>query len=172
MPAAIQQFVSQSVVATQTATGPSPRTPERSAATPFGQNMPYIDANSPGNSYLLYKLIIGGLRFTPAFDQNYYDCNAIDAGLLPGADTPACTSMAPFPTPPKIAAMGQVTPGPVDPWVPADQSQLASADEIARLRLRIRGEPMPAPSGIFAHGDAVTLSAWIAEGAPSNDCPQ
>lgn len=169
IPVAIQQLVTQSVVATQTATGASPRTPERTASTPFGQNMPYIDSGNPGNSYLLYKTIIGDRLAT--FDADYYNCAVLDGGLLPGAGTNACTSKDPFTaTPAKVGTTGQTLPSAVDPWVPLAQSAPASPEEVGRLRQRIRGQPMP-QGGFVPHTDAETLSAWIASGAPASVCP-
>jgi hypothetical protein len=190
--AAIQRIVSQAVVATETATGPNPDTPERSAATPFAQNMPYIDAHSPGNSFLLYKVLLGmaprcqvsneesathdrqacsDTRYASpvGFDQDTYDCTMVDAGPLASGAEAGCT--APFTgMPNKLGTAGEAVPAPIDSWVPAEQWGPPVAGEYDRLRLHIRGQSMP-PNLSTSYAQILTLSAWIAQGAPSNACP-
>src|SRR6185503_21042176 len=103
--AAVRHLVDHAVVASETATGPDPVTPSRNVLAPFGHNMPYIDATNPGNSFLLYKIILAmaprcpfdpneesatysDLACDPAayarwrYAQDFYDCRIIrDAGL-------------------------------------------------------------------------------------------
>jgi hypothetical protein len=170
IPAAVQQLVAQSVVATQTGTAPNPKAPQRGSETPFAQNMPYIDAKNPGNSYLLYKVIIGMAPSTILM-EDVYSCAALRAAGWMGETSP-CTSTAPLTsTPPVVGMMGQPIPAAVESWIPEGQSKQAAPGENDRLRLRIRGQPMTYPTGGMPAGQARTLSAWIARGAASHDCP-
>src|SRR5262249_43916136 len=152
-------------------TGPNPKAPQRSAGTPFPENMPYIDAKFPGNSYLLYKIIIGMGTTPQTFMTDQYSCNAlVAAGYM--ALTNACMSTASLTsTPPVVARSGEAVPAPVEPWVPDDQSKPAADGEDDRLHAHIRGTPMPYTGGKLPREQARTLSAWIAAGAATNNCP-
>lgn len=90
----------------------------------FGRAMPIIDAHdlgksgSPGNSYLMYKLLTG------------YSVGKLSSDLQP------------------------------------------SAEEIARLRASVVvGMPMPAADSAVSEAQLLTLSNWIAGGAPMQKCP-
>jgi hypothetical protein len=173
IPSAVQQLLApQAQVATETATGADPKAPARSTTTPFGQNMPYIDANNPGNSFLLYKLIIG-LGPSSSYDVDYYNCADFpDGGLIPTDNAGNCPSDAGVVAPPALVTAGELIPGPVEPWVPDDVAAANPpvAGELARLRFRIRGLPMPFPGGFTARQNALTLSAWIAAGGVAHAC--
>ncbi len=196
VPEAVRQLVEQSVVASETATGPDPAAPRRGAKDIFGQNMPVIDATNPGNSYILYKLILAmpprcpfdpneesanpslassackgsGYGGPEGFTANEYNCTDFPP---PQPKDPAgnCPTDAGV-TPPAVAGMpGQRIPPLVEPWVPDDQWRAPANKEYDRLRLRIRGEPMPPSGSLTPRQDALAISAWIAAGAAVTTCP-
>ncbi|HEX9295285.1 MAG TPA: Ig-like domain-containing protein [Polyangiaceae bacterium] len=197
VPEAVRQLVEQSVVASETATGADPSAPRRSANDIFGQNMPVIDATNPGNSYILYKLILAMPPRCP-FDPNEESanptsvtCKASGYGALEGftaneyncSDFPppqpkdpagTCPSDAGV-TPPTVVGMpGQRIPPLVEPWVPDDQWHPPAKGEYDRLRLRIRGDSMSisgfGPANATPRQDALAMSAWIAAGAVVATC--
>jgi hypothetical protein len=183
IPDTIRTLVMQATVATESATGPDPTVPRRSPKDVFGENMPYIDAHSPGNSFLLYKVLLGmPPRCKNGLPVNEESANPQFAGLACGAvnataDTYACKSIgcgpdggavAPADAGP-TATSGQMVPPLVASWVPESEWKPPVPGEYDRLRLRVRGDPMP--QGIpAAYQNVVALSAWIAAGA-SVDCP-
>jgi hypothetical protein len=185
----IRRLVEQAQVATETATGPDPAVAQRSVGTPFGVNMPYIDAKNPGNSYLLYKVILAspprcplnpdeesaytdpvncsgsGYESPSGFASDLYDCAAVpDAG--PTADG-GCA--APPPSARKVA-QGDLIPTRVEPFVPPNEWHAPAPGEYARLRQRIRGEPMPFGGSPSPRAWAANLSAWIGDGAVVEEC--
>jgi hypothetical protein len=183
VPAAVGRLVNESVVATETAIGPDPTVPVRGSV--FGVNMPYIDGTtkSPGNSFLLYKVILG---LAPRCGQ--LDEESANPGLATSActgfagqletDEFLCTSIQCMPDaapprpdvdggPPGLA--GQPAHPIVPAWVPEDRWKPPIAGEYDRLRSRIRGAGMP-PSSLISSQQARALSAWIAAGA-SVSCP-
>jgi Bacterial Ig-like domain len=133
--AAVRHLVDHAVVASETATGADPSRPSRNALAPFGHNMPYIDATNPGNSFLLYKMILALAPRCP-FDPNeesathdaaacdpaaghaswryardFYDCRTIEDARLPRDALGNCPSDGSFPAPrdggvPTLAKLG------------------------------------------------------------------
>jgi len=193
--AAVQHLVDHAVVASETAIGPDPWNPTRNALTAFGRNMPYIDAASPGNSYLLYKLILalsprcpldpseetpthGAIACTPegeyargTYREDLYDCKALDDAVVPPDSSGGCPRDGGFPAPPtKAGARGALVMPPIDPWIPADQWQPPAKGEYDRLRTRIRGSGMPG-GGLVTRTEALIVSFWIAGGARTEPCP-
>ena len=182
---AIVQLVANAVVATETAVGPDPGAPRRSPKDVFGVNMPYIDGmnNNAGNSYLLYKLILGMAprcgRPTneetpnPSFPQLPKNCTLSTPEYLCKDVTCLPDAAAPTPRvdggPPGLA--GTPIPPVVPSWVPEAQWQPPLPGEYDRLRTRIRGEGMPAVQGGMPYENALAVSAWIAAGATVVDCP-
>jgi hypothetical protein len=183
VPAAVGRLVNESVVATETAVGPDPSVPVRGSA--FGVNMPYIDGTtkSPGNSFLLYKVILGLAPRCGQLDEESANpglatsaCTAL-AGQLE-RDEFLCTSIQCMPDaalpPPNVdggppGLAGQPAHPIVPAWVPDDRWKPPIVGEYDRLRSRIRGAGMP-PSSPIPSQQARALSAWIAAGA-SVSCP-
>ena len=115
--AAVRHLVDDAVVARETATGVDPVAPSRNVLTPFGHNMPYIDATNPGNSFLLYKLILAMAPRCPfdpeeesathnglvcadpnwRYAQDFYDCWAILGASTPRDPSGGCPFDAGFP---------------------------------------------------------------------------
>jgi len=193
--AAVRHLVDHVVVANETATGADPANASRNALAPFGRNMPYIDAANPGNSYLLYKLILAlsprcpldeaeeapthvATACTPegkyargTYAEDFYDCTSIRNAVVPRDSSGVCPHDGPFPAPmTKAGERGALVTPPLDPWVPADQWQPPAAGEYERLRTRIRGAGMPF-AGLVTREEALTMSYWIAGGARTEPCP-
>jgi hypothetical protein len=182
--AAIVRLVTNAVVATETAVGPDPGAPRRSPKDVFGVNMPYIDGmnNNAGNSYLLYKLILGmksrcghpewETPNPPDPNDRRVDCTLSSPEYLCKDVTCLPDAAAPTPRvdggPPGIA--GNPIPPVVPSWVPEAQWQPPLQGEYDRLRTRIRGEGMPPPQGSLLYQNALAVSAWITAGATA-DCP-
>jgi len=193
--AAVHHLVANGVVASETATGADPVAPSRNVLAPFGHNMPYIDATNPGNSFLLYKVILAmaprcpldpneesatqaAVACDPAgpyapfwYPQDFYDCKSVlEAGLArdPLGNCPSDAGFPPLPT--KTGAKGDLVSPLLGPWVPADEWQPPARGEYDRLRLRIRGSGMP-QGGVVSRAEALALSAWIADGARVETCP-
>lgn len=84
----------------------------------FGAAMPIIDAGNPGNSYVVYKLLLG--------QQNFLPCSTSGAPLTCSEADDPCRSIYP--------ALA----------LPEDDCLAPSPQERARLReWFVRGEPMP-----------------------------
>jgi hypothetical protein len=187
VPGAVIRLVNEGVVATETAVGPDPSVARRSPKDVFGANMPYIDATNPGNSYAVYKMILGmaprcghtdeetpnpSYASTACLDTNgqlstdEFLCSSIQCMPEAGAMRPTVDGGGP---PPGVA--GQPAPGIVPSWVPDDRWKPPIGGEYARLRQRIRGDGMPPPDapGPTSFQTARALTAWIAKGA-SVDC--
>ncbi len=153
--------------------------PRRSPKDVFGVNMPFIDAKNPGNSYLLYKIILG---MAPR-------CNVNEESANPGLTSVSCEpvagqlvadefrcadiqcvadagAMRPDATPVGQARMDPAQPI-VPSWVPSVRWRPPVAGEYDRLRTRIRGDGMPPASYVTptSHQNARAISAWIALGA-------
>jgi Bacterial Ig-like domain len=185
----IRSLVQTAQVATETATGPDPLAPHRSVGSAFGRNMPYIDAKSPANSYLLYKIIVAapphcpldpnedspyndpsfcsgsGYNSPAGFSADLYECASVpDAGRSAdgGCLAPPATA--------RKYAQGDLVPAAVEPWIPPDKWTSPAPGEYERLRQRIRGEPMPFGDGVTSRSTASNLSAWIAAGAEVSTC--
>ncbi len=197
--AAVRHLVDHAVVARETATGVDPVAPSRNVLSPFGHNMPYIDATNPGNSYLLYKMILAlapRCPFDPEeesathvglacanpngrYARDFYDCRSIDDAVLPRDPFGNCPSDGGFPAPrdggvpplTKIGPKDELIAPLLEPRVPADAWQPPARGEYERLRARIRGSGMP-EGGWVSHADALAISAWIADGARVEECPQ
>jgi hypothetical protein len=184
VPAAITRLVGGSVVATETAVGPDPIVPARSSKDVFGVNMPFIDGTSknPGNSFLLYKIILGTPPRCGHLDEESpnpalasYACTAA-AGQLE-TDEFLCTGIqcmpdaaAPRPDGGPAGQAGQPAKPIVPAWVPDDRWKPPAAGEYDRLRSRIRGGGMPPSPAVTPFQQARAISAWIAAGAPVT-CP-
>ena len=177
------------VVARATERGPF-IVPHRSPNDPFGFNMPYIDPNNPGNSYLLYKLILalpspcpfdpteespspdpgactddGGTASPSAFARTLYDCNELaDAARARDPDTGACSETRPVFRPRPNARMLETSSLPWPSMGPAIQWKPPASGESLRLRRVVSGQGMP-PNGVTRRQDALDISAWIAAGA-------
>jgi hypothetical protein len=192
--AAIRRLVGQAVVASETATGPDPVIPSRNALAPFGRNMPYIDAPHPGNSYLLYKMILAlsprcpldpteetptqvasactpeGAYARGTYGEDFYDCKAIEDASVPRDPSGSCPDDGGFHAPmTKAGDRGALVSPMLEPWVPADRWQPPAPGEYERLRARIRGSGMP-HGGVVTRAEALTLSYWIADGAQVRPC--
>ncbi|MEO6573178.1 MAG: hypothetical protein ABIP89_05030 [Polyangiaceae bacterium] len=123
----------------------------------FGIDMPLIDPGNPGNSWLLYKVLLGPPS-APVVVDTGTDAGA-DAGAEGGAPVATCTPGAPFP-----AASFDVT--------------AVSDDERARLSNYVLGNKMPYPampgtndsSGDLTLDQMERLRAWIQQGAIVTDC--
>jgi hypothetical protein len=113
--------------------------------------MPIIDPGNPGDSYLIYKLLL------PDEDGSIPDAGGASISYTP-------------------CASGSVTP-PFD-YGPGG---FASADEAARLTAHVQGRRMPwgdfqAGGGVDVHATPLTLDEierirlWIAQGAQVDDC--
>jgi hypothetical protein len=86
----------------------------------FGVRMPLIDPHNPGNSYLLYKLLMRPENFEPC---------------PPGAEQPVCLH-----DPTADPGLSSHTDLPLSPG----ETSVPSAEELLRLReWFVRGEPMP-----------------------------
>ncbi|HKY39597.1 MAG TPA: Ig-like domain-containing protein [Polyangiaceae bacterium] len=114
----------------------------------FGVQMPIIDPKSPGNSYLLYKLLRDPKNFEPCADER----------LSPVCSTPAD---------PSVSSYDKLPLGELPTLVPP-------AEESIRLReWFVRGEVMPFPRGNLASGVSLqglrAITAFIAAGA---DCSE
>jgi hypothetical protein len=193
--AALRHLVDHAVVASETATGPDPVNPIRNVLAPFGRNMPYIDATNPGNSYLLYKLILAlsprcpldtneeapthvATACTPeggyargTYAEDFYDCNAIIDAVVPRDPSGGCPLDGTFPAPStKAGERGSLISPVLEPWIPADEWQPPAKGEYERLRTRIRGSGMPV-GGVVTRAEALAVSAWIADGARVETCP-
>jgi hypothetical protein len=113
----------------------------------FGVQMPLIDPNNPGNSYLLYKLLRKPENFEPC---------------PPGASVSICDA----PGDKLVSAYAKLP-------LPEGASVEPSAEESLRLReWFVRGEPMPYPRGparsVSLQG-LRAVSAFIAAGADCTD---
>jgi hypothetical protein len=168
--AQIKRIIAQHQVAPQTATDPDPGQPRTTGQDTFGRNMPFIDPHNPGNSYILYKMIIGMLTCPggggadPSYcsgDGGTYGGNAVFSTMFYGTDAGACTDTV-------IHQPGDLVPFPA--WVPVDSWHPPADGEYDRLRYHIRGLQMPQGSYAPPH-DIHVLSAWIAGGAPVTNCP-
>jgi hypothetical protein len=122
-------------VAIETATGPDPTEARRSGNSPFAQNMPYLDPSNPGNSYIVYKLMmVPSAAAACLFDKNepaLVGNNTCEPGM-----------------------------GDIEPWVPQGSGQPPLPGEYDRLKARIRGNGMPGDLPTLR-----ATSAWIAAGA-------
>ena len=130
--AAVRHLVENAVVARESAIGIDPIAPSRNVLAPFGHNMPYIDATNPGNSFLLYKVILAMAPRCPfdpneesathaaphctegsgyaswRYAQDLYDCASVDlATLKPEAGI--CPTDAGFPAPDEDGGIPPVT---------------------------------------------------------------
>jgi len=192
--AALRHLVTHAVVASETATGADPVTPSRNVLAPFGHNMPYIDATNPGNSFLLYKMILAlaprcpfdpneesAMPFSAACDaaekyahwaypQDLYDCGRVADARLARDALGNCPSDAGFPPLPKVGTKGEPISPLLEPRVPTDAWQPPARGEYDRLRNRVRGSGMP-HDGLVSRAEALAISAWIADGARIEACP-
>jgi Bacterial Ig-like domain len=193
--AAVRHLVDRGVVATETATGIDPAVPSRNVLAPFGRNMPYIDPAHPGNSYLLYKLILAMAPRCPydpdeesatrnaaactfegeharwIYAQDFYGCDSVAKASLPRDPFGNCPNDGGFPElPTKAARKGELVSPLVEPRVPAEHWQPPARGEYDRLRTRIRGEGMPI-GALISRAEALAISAWIADGARIESCP-
>lgn len=113
----------------------------------FGLNMPLVDPGNPGNSWLLYKMLLAPLPPAPRIPSAY-----------------SCTS----PTVPAIAAY--------TPLAPYSEAPTERETRALQDFLPGREMPFPAPGAeayeqlplTFAERERVRL--WIAEGADVPDC--
>ncbi len=197
---AIARIVHERVVAPESATDPDPAAPRQAGQGTLVGNMPYIDPGNPGNSFVLYKMIIGmlhcpagendavlpeSMHCAPGADGGYqgsltvqpnaafYKCSDIttalgEAGVEPDAGT--CPKLDPTTLPLPLHAEGDFIPYLVEPWVPDSKWASPIAGEYARLRYRIRGNPMPSSDGLEGPQNMHMISAWIAKGAPTAPC--
>ncbi len=120
----------------------------------FGIDMPIVDPGNPGNSWLLYKVLLGPVGTPVVADLG-------DAGVAGEAGAPvlACT-----PQGSAIASSVPVVP--------------MSDDERARLSNYVLGQKMPYPSapGRATPAEDLTLDqmerlrAWMQQGAVITDC--
>jgi hypothetical protein len=168
-PAQIRRIIAQHQVAPQTAIDPDPGQPRTLGGGAFGRNMPFIDPRNAGNSYVLYKMIIGmlicpgGGAADPLYcsgDGGTYGGAAVFASDFYGLDAGTCTDSF-------LHHAGD--PQPYASWVPLDSWNPPAAGEYERLRYHIRGLQMP-QGGAAPPYDIHMLSAWIANGAPVADC--
>jgi hypothetical protein len=183
VPSAIKRIATQRLVPPETAIDPDPGVARTSGQDTFARNMPYIDRNNPGNSFILYKMIIGMLRCP--FDEDP-SRNALSDPSYCGPDGTYAGSKSAFPgdryncaDSPDAGAPeggapykeGDFIPYRVEPWVPDKLWKPPVPGEYARLRYRIRGNPMPSAEGVAGPQDMYMISAWIAAGAPTAVCP-
>jgi hypothetical protein len=193
--AVMRHLVDHAVVASETATGPDPTNPSRNTLAPFGRNMPYIDASNPGNSYLLYKMILAlsprcpldpneeaathvASACTPeghyargTYGEDFYDCKAIADAAVARDPFGGCPRQGEFPAPmTKAGERGALVTPLLEPWVPADAWQPPAQGEYERLRAKIRGSGMP-HGGVVTRAEALAMSFWIADGAHVTPCP-
>jgi len=170
--AAMHRVVDQRLVAPETAVDPDPGSPRTSGPDSFGRNMPFIDPKNPGNSYIVYKMILGTLHCpagpnddsvdpgycsgdggTFGFESRYRaDSYEYDAGGCNGTIVHHADDRIPY-----------------GAWVPEAQWKSPAAGEYGRLASRIRGNSMP--PGDATPQDIHMFSAWIAAGAPVKTCP-
>jgi hypothetical protein len=163
-PAAVRRLVEQGTIAPETATDPDPGARRLPGSQALGFQMPYIDRGRPGNSFALYKIILGEeTQETATLPADTYACKDLRAAQAP------CANDAGF-VPPANMIGNQSTPipGVAEPWMPHAP---AAAGEIERLAHRVRGVYMP-KDGTISSQEVHALSAWIAAGAPVTDCPQ
>jgi hypothetical protein len=124
------------------------------AGKAFGVDMPILDPHNPGNSWLMYKLLLSRQR---PVDQGA-DAGVAICGKDGGAPTPGLTSAIPFAVP-------------------------LSDDERARLGDHMLGrsmpypealgedEPTPDPAGLpCTFEEMERIRAWIAKGAQTTAC--
>jgi hypothetical protein len=167
----IKRIISQHQVAPQTATDPDPGQPRTTGPDTFGRNMPFIDPRNPGNSYIIYKMIVGMLTCPGGGGADPSYCSG-DGGGYNGsgttfpadfyaADAGACTDSV-------LHRTGDPIPFPA--WVPTGKWHPPADGEYDRLRYHIRGLQMP-QGGFAPPYDIHLLSAWIANGAPVASCP-
>ena len=130
--------------------------PGRAPSHVFGVDMPIIDPGNPGNSWLLYKVLLG--TPTPPVD-------VIDAAAPP-SDGGAEASVRPSCVPqPAFQSTAFTAPGLTD----AERARLS--DFVLGNRM-----PYPAAPGRDTPGDTLTLDqmerlrAWIQQGAAVSDC--
>jgi hypothetical protein len=111
------------------------------------------------------------------YARDFFDCRSIAEARLEDDPTGNCPSDGGFPAPrdgglPSLTKIGRrddlVSPT-LEPRVPVDAWQPPARGEYDRLRMRIRGSGMP-QGGIISRADALTLSAWIADGARAEAC--
>jgi hypothetical protein len=113
--------------------------------------MPCVDRNRPESSYLLYKLILAD----PVNCSG--DVDRLDDAVVCGA-------------PVTVTASDAAAPGPIDPWISDENWHPPAPGERTRLRARIKGLGMP-PLARVSHRWVQTVSAWIAAGAKTGNCP-
>ncbi len=106
----------------------------------FPVGMPLIDPGNPGDSYLIYKLLL-------ADDDTVPDAS--------GASVPY------------TLGCGRAITAPFD-YGPG--ASFASPDEAARLASRITGRRMPWGSTPLTFDEIERISLWIAQGAGVDDC--
>ena len=198
--AAVRHLVEKSVVARATATGVDPTAPSRNVLAPFGHNMPYIDATNPGNSFLLYKVILAMAPRCPLdpneesathdaphcvegsfaswrYAQDLYDCTSIDRATVK-TDSGICSTDAGFPAPdedggiPAITKIGQKDDLIAPPLEPRVPPEAWQPPARGEYdRLRARIRGSGMPQGgLVSHADALAISAWIADGARVEPC--
>jgi hypothetical protein len=187
---ALKRIIQNQLVPPESAVDPDPGVARVTDPTTFARNMPYIDPHNPANSFMLYKVIMGQLRCPETQDGDnavtgYCQGDKYPASLLFGADVYDCTKLpAPMTAaagaacPPfdpgaamPIYTKGNITPYLAEPWVPDTEWKPPILGEYNRLRLHVRGNPMPSPAGGEGPVNLHLLSAWIAAGAPVTDCP-
>jgi hypothetical protein len=113
---------------------------------PFGVDMPIIDPGNPGNSYLLYKLLLAA--GSPALSPNPLSCGG--------------TAVTPLPLPVSQATTAN----------PAPTTVALSNSERSILNDFIEGEQMPyPPNPALAIDELERISTWIAQGAQVVPCP-
>jgi hypothetical protein len=116
------------------------------SAAPFGIDMPIIDPGNPGNSWLMYKLLLA--PGSPALSPNPLSCGG--------------TAVSPLPAP----ALNASTANPDAPTVALSASEQSILNEL------ILGEQMPyPPNAALAIDELERISAWIAQGAMVVQCP-
>jgi hypothetical protein len=179
------RLVGQGSVATESAVGPDPSVARRSPKDVFGVNMPYLDAKNPGNSYVIYKVLLGmaprcGHPNEESANPSYAANACLGAAQLTKDEflcsdiqcMPEAGAMRPDVDGGPPAPLGQPSPPLIPAWIPEDRWTPAAVGEYGRLRTRIRGDgmPPPPPGPPTSYQDARALSAWIAAGATTT-CP-
>ncbi len=115
-------------------------------AAPFGVDMPIIDPGNPGNSWLIYKLLLAAGN--PTVSPDPVSCGG--------------TSVSPLPAP----ALNSDTANPNAPTVLLSDSERSILSEL------VIGEQMPYPPNTALGLDELErISAWIAQGATVVQCP-
>jgi hypothetical protein len=169
-PAQIRRIIAEHLVAPETATAPDPGEPRPSGQDTFGRNMPFIDPNNPGNSYIIYKMIIGmvtcpgGGAADPMFcsgEGGTYGGSAVYPSDLYAPDGGICTDTV-------LHQRGDFVSYPA--WVPVKLWEPPGSGEYERLRNHVKGYQMPKDDAASPY-DIHLLSAWIANGAPTANCP-